>query len=115
MASFHGDAISTTARAATSGAEPLREVIVDIVAAKILLQRRKGRLRSDQDQFDAGDGGEILEHLPSDAIAETRVMRPAGENPSGAGRLEVGLAFPDGASDRQLGQGGMIDRGHFVD
>src|SRR5271167_1995427 len=99
MALSHGDGDHSTARAATSGAEPLREVMVDIVAAQILLQTRKSGLRPDHDQFDAGDGREIIEHLPGDAIAETGVMRPAGEYPGGACSLEVGLAFPRRASD----------------
>ena len=41
-------------------------------------------------------------------------MRAAGQNPGGAGRLEIGLAFPHRAGHRQFRQGWVVDRIDFV-
>src|SRR5271165_4185397 len=98
----------------SSGPKTLGQIIVDVVGAQILLQAGNGGPLADPDELDVRDGREILEHFGRHAIAKAGVMRAAREDPGGAGRLEVGFAFPNRAGDRKFRQRWMADRRDLV-
>src|SRR5580698_4826462 len=80
------------------------EVVVEFVVAELLLEGAKFGVAVDDGQFDAGDCGEVFHVFGGDSVAESGVVRAAGVNPGGAGGLEIGAAFPDGARYGELWQ-----------
>src|SRR5664280_949309 len=100
---------------APSGAEALSEVIIDLIAAQILLERRQFSVGADQRQLNSGDGGEVFQHFRRDGVAETRVVRAAGQNPRRASALVVRPALPHRARDWQLRQLRVLDDVDLVD
>jgi hypothetical protein len=72
---------------------------VHFVVAQCLFEFGPARVGVDQDKFAAGHVRVIFEAFGRDRIAVAGVVGSAGENPRGAGGLEIGPACPDRAGD----------------
>src|SRR5581483_217768 len=95
-------------RVATSptdyGLAPMREAVVHVVPAQLLLEVQEGRAGIDKQVLQARHFGEILEVLRGECLAVGGMMRAASEDPGSRRDFEVRLWMPDGACDRQLRQ-----------
>jgi len=56
----------------------------------------------DAQDFQTGDGGEVLEDVDADGGAHHSVVGAAGGEPRGCAGGEVGFGLPDGAADGQV-------------
>ena len=49
-------------------------MVIDLVVAEVLLERGERRAVVDDDGLDAGDGGEVFQHLGGDRVAVAGVV-----------------------------------------
>ena len=89
-------------------------MVKHLVVTQVLFELRQAGVGVDVNGLDAGDGGEVFEHFGGDRVAVTGVVGAPGIDPCGTGGLEVGLTFPHGAGDREVGHRGNLDGSYLV-
>ena len=78
-------------------------MIINLVIAQLLPEGAQPGVLIDDGKFDACDFRKIFQVFGLYRITVPGMVRPAGVDPGGCRRLEVGKAFPDGAGNRQFG------------
>ncbi len=87
-----------------AGLYSIRHVVIQIVPPELLRKVCDVRIAIDQQTFQAGHVGEILQMFGSQSVTEGGVVRPSSKNPGSGCDLEVWFGLLDCPGHGQSGQ-----------